>query len=233
MRGLAAMLLLVAGACASGPKEPIHAPPPDPGELMLMDLESRLVRAKTVHLKGKVVATGGVTADLDCELWLKEGNRARLDVAGVFEGLRQRASFISDGTQMKVGARPIEPAAPELRDALVYGKTRMGLLHNAALLLAGEAPDHGTGGAHAWVTTERARALFPATRITFDVVVDTKPAGEATLTLDEQGREVERVEDVRFDVGAMHLVERYSVFEVDGEVDDGLFALPAPAPQAP
>lgn len=224
--------LLVAGACASDPKERPRAPPPDPGELLLLDLESKLARAKAVHLKARLVATGAVNADMDAELWLKEGNRARLDVKGRFEGREQRTSFISDGTQMKVGAKAAEPAAPELRDALVYGLTRMGLLHNVALLVGGEAPDHGTGGAHGWVKAERARSLAPATRIAFDIVVATKLAGEAVLQLDQEGRMIERTQEVRFDVGAMKVAERYPVFQVDadlgGDIDDAVFALPAP-----
>lgn len=224
--------LLVAGACASAPKERPRAPPPDPGELLLLDLESKLLRAKAVHLRARLVATGAVTADLEAELWLKEGNRARLEVKGRFEGREQRATFVSDGAQMKVGAKAAEPAAPELREALVYGLTRMGLLHNVALLVGGEAPDHGTGGAHSWVKAERARSLAPATKIAFDIVVATKVAGEGVLQLDGAGRLLERTQEVRFDVGAMKVTERYPLFLVDAdldhELDDALFAMPSP-----
>lgn len=223
-------LLALLTACASAPKERPRAPPPDPGELLFLDLEHRLARAKTVHVKAKLVATGAVTADLQAELWLKEGNRARLDVSGVFEGKRLTASFISDGEHMKVGSAPMVAAETDLRDALTYGLTRMGLLHNAALLVAGEAPDHGAGGAHAWVKAERARSLAPATRIAFDIVVATRPAGDAILQLDDQGRARERVQDVRLDVGAMHVVERYPTFEVDADIDDAVFALAAAPP---
>ncbi len=224
--------LACACACASAPKERPRPPPPDPGELLFLDLESRLVRAKTVHLKGTLTSTGAVKSTLEAELWLKEGNRARLDVAGTFEGKRLQARFVSDGARMAVGSAPSVAAEPELRDALAYGFTRMGLLHNAALLVGGEAPDHGAGGAHAWVKAERARSLTPATRIAFDVVVDTKVAGDAILQLDAQGRALERVQDVRFDVGAMHVVERYEVFDVDGAIDDAVFVLPGPAATA-
>lgn len=227
---IAVIALALVAACASAPKERPRAPPPDPGELLFLDLEHRLTRAKSVHLKGTLTATGAVAATLDAELWLKEGNRARLDVAGTFEGKRHQVSFVSDGVRMQVGNAAAVPAEPELRDAFVYGATRMGLLHNAALLVGGEGPDHGAGGAHAWVKAERARSLTPATRIAFDIVVDTKPAGDAILQLDQQGRALERVQDVRFDVGAMHVVERYALFEVDVELDDALFALPSPAP---
>lgn len=223
-----AVLALLA-ACASAPKERPRAPPPDPGELLLMDLESRLLRAKTVHLKGRLVATGAVTAELDAELWLKEGNRARLDVTGRFERMSRRASFVSDGARMRVGAQAPVPAAPELRESFVYGQTRMGLLHNAALLIAGEAPDHADGGAHAWVKAERVRSRFPATNIAFDIVVDTKPTGEVVLKLDEEGRELERHVEVRLDVGVMKVTERYHLFEVDVDLDDAVFALPPPA----
>lgn len=220
-------LLAMVTSCASAPKERPRAPPPDAGELLFVDLEQRLLRAKTVHVKGKLVATGAVTAELQAELWLKEGNRARLDVDGVFEGKRHRASFVSDGEHMKVGAASMIAAEAELCDALAYGLTRMGLLHNAALLVAGEAPDHGAGGAHAWVKAERARSLAPATRIAFDVVIATKPAGDAILQLDDQGRARERIQDVRLDVGGMHVVERYTTFEVDTDIDDAVFALAA------
>jgi len=44
-----------------------------------------------------------------------------------------------------------EPVPPEVREALVIGLTRMGILHNLARLVAGVPPDRASGGVRDWV----------------------------------------------------------------------------------
>jgi hypothetical protein len=221
MRGAIALLLVV--GCASDPDKPIHAPPPDPGELLMLDLENRLMRAKTVRIVSKLEAEGAVNASLDAHLELGEGQRALLEVSGTFEGKPAKGRLRCDGEKLFVDGKPPIPAPPEIRDAFIIGLTRMGLMHNAALLVGGEAPDHAEGGAHNWVRIERARSGDPATEITFDVVISTKVAGEAKLSLDSEGRPVLRTQKVRFDIGEMTVKERYDTFALDDTIDASVF----------
>lgn len=217
--------VLIVG-CAGPRERPIaRAAPPDPGQVFVDELESRLLRAKTAHLRADVTSEGAVNSAVSVELFLGEGQRARLDVKGTFEGRPVTARFVSDGKSMQVRGKPAVPAAAEVRDALVIGFVRMGILHNAAMLIGGQAPDHAAGGAHAWVKAERARAGTPATEITFDVVVRTEVMGEAVLILDETAAPVERRQLIHFEEGDMKVSERYPLFELDAPVDEARFAV--------
>ena len=53
---------------------------------------------------------------------------------------------ISTDTTVVTGATP-----PALNEAIVIGLTRMGHLHNIAVLTGGLPPDHSDGGAADWV----------------------------------------------------------------------------------
>lgn len=130
--------------------------------------------------------------------------------------------------QHGVRGRSASACAPEVRDALVISFVRMGLLSNAALVIAGDVPDHAAGGAHRWFRAERARSGEPATEIAFDIVVKRDPVGAAVLTLDREARPVKRSQRVRISSlaawpaseGELVVVESYPRFEFDGDVSD-------------
>jgi hypothetical protein len=214
------ILVLLLSGCAAAPKEPIRAPPPDPGELLLRDLEQRLLRAKSVLVVSTLESSGAVNARLAARLVVGDGQRALLDVDGTFEGKPAHARLRSDGEELVLNKLPPAPVPAELRDSLLLGLVRMGLLHNAALSVANEAPDHADGGVHHWVRIERARAGEPATDISFDIVLARKPVGRAALSLDEQGRPTKRKQRVDLDVGELVVHERYDVFEVDQPIEE-------------
>ncbi len=75
---------------------------------------------------------------------------------------------------------------PHLREALLVGLTRMGILHNLACLTGNAAPDHADGGVEAWVTVGSFQ----------------RPDGEL-------GGPLTRRQTVRFPMGEMRVVERY------------------------
>jgi hypothetical protein len=224
--------LLVMTGCASEPQRPKVLPVSDPGKVFVDELEQRLLRAKSARIDAVMLASGAVNAELSARLVLGEGQRARLDVEGTFESRPVKTWFQCDGTTMQVRGAAGAPCAAEVRDALVLGFVRMGLLHNVAVLVGGAVPDHASGNVHNWVRAERARSLEPATDVAFDVVVKNDVMGEAVLSLDNQARPVKRTQTVRFEAGTMNVVETYPRFELDVDVGDVFPPSPPPAPDA-
>ena len=220
---VAASVVLALGACAED--KPVLLPVMDPGQSFLDELETRMLRAKSVHVQASAQSTGAVNSELAIELFLGEGQRARLEVKGTFEGRPASTWFICDGDQMKVRGKPSEKAAPEVRDAVVVGMVRMGLLHNAALLIGGRGPDHASGGVRDFVRAERAKSGTPATDITYDVVIRHDVMGQATLSLSPEAKPVKRTAEIHFEEGDMTVLEKYDTVELDAAVDDSVFSL--------
>lgn len=221
-------VLVVATATANvgcAEKQKPILPITDPGRTFVDELEQRLLRARTARIDAVMIASGAVNAELSARLVLGEGQRARFDVEGTFEKRPVKTWFLCDGDTMHVRGEPGRgvrgaPCAAEIREAFVLGFVRMGLLHNAALIIGGEIPDHAHGNVHNWVRAERARSLEPATDIAFDVVVKTEVMGDAVLSLDNQARPVKRTQTVSFEEGTMHVVETYPRFDLDVDVSD-------------
>ena len=95
------------------------------------------------------------------------------------------------------------------------GFTRMGILHNLAMLSAGAPPDRADGGVEDWVTLHDLSAMVPegpgdvAVAVGFSITVGGAPAGTASLELDGGGLPVLRWQTVRFPDGEMRVLERY------------------------
>ena len=115
-----------------------------------------------------------------------------------------------------------QPAPPQLHQAICYGFTRMGTLHNLARLSFGSPPDHAEGGAAEWVTVsgftwgEPGRLHGrPATALQFRIAVAGSRDHEATLWLDEEtGRPLRRRQTTNFADGPMFVDERYPEFDI-------------------
>jgi hypothetical protein len=113
-----------------------------------------------------------------------------------------------------------------LKEALLLGLTRMGLLHNLARLTANAPPDHADVGVREWVTlssfasdrTDPVNAPIPETfrhGISFELTVAEQRAGSAVLEIDAHGRPVIRRQTVEFPAGRMRVVERYSSVTIE------------------
>lgn len=179
---------------------------------------------ETEHLAAEEVlvrADSALTVRLTGGLWLGPDGRARLDADGRFE-IDTALRLVSDGTRMAGGrtdgVRFDTTAAPALREALVLGLTRMGLLHNLARLYGGSPPDHAEGGVTDWVTVHglewRPETLVSGRRarpLGFTLRVDGTDAAEAELHLDaETGLPLLRRQTVAFPAGVMVVEEQYS-----------------------
>lgn len=191
----------------------------DPGEAFGR-LEEAWLLPNEISIRFHITSEGAFQAELRGELQLGGDGGASLIGEGTFGG-EPAAPFltVSEG-RMTGGNRDRtfqEEAPPHVREALVMGLTRMGLLHNLARLVAGSPPDRADGTVGDWVKVhdlalEAPREDVPgSTGIRFGISVAGQPAGEATLWLGENGQPVLREQIVRFPAGEMRVVERYEI----------------------
>lgn len=143
------------------------------------------------------------------------GDEIRAAAHGDFAGQTVALSLIADRQTMLVNNREPVPTAPHLREVLVVGMTRIGLLHNLARLSGDLEPDHSQQGIGDWLA-------IPAVgesgdRLIFDIHVSGTRA--ACATLDFRGATAttlpsDREQIVYFDEGEMNVSESYTVFEI-------------------
>lgn len=184
------------------------------------DLEERLLRAEPLRLRYTITAEGAFAASLSGTLHLAEGSQADLSATGTFGGAPVRLHLRSDGRRMDGGSEErtfAAEASPHLREALIIGLTRMGLLHNLARLTAGAPPDHAAGGVQEWVQVgevsggdERAAEQPEQMELRFLIFVSGERSAEATLGIDRRsGLPARREQVVDFPTGTMRVVEEY------------------------
>jgi hypothetical protein len=182
-------------------------------------LEDRLLNAGTVRFDFHVSAEGPFEADLRGALGIGPAHRVRLTASGHFGGqpvdllLRAEDEEFEFGNQTNrtIAARPAH-----LKEALLIGLTRMGILHNLARLTSASAPDHADGGVREWVTVGSfAAGASDSDALSFDLTVAGQRAGSASLEVDSRGRPMLRLQTVQFPSGEMRVVERYSAVTID------------------
>lgn len=217
-------MLLHGGSACGRPTTPEHppsaAPSPSPAEAprdapgtVFDRLEAALSRPP-LRLGFALQAEGAVVASLAGSLVIDD--EVDLRVKGQLGGAEHDLRLWTQGDHLLAGSPSAPgldvPRPPALASALVVGLTRMGLLHNVAMLIAGRAPDGADGSVTAWVqTVEHARVEPPGDgdALRFVIVVSGQRVGEATLWLDRDGRPVRREQTVEFPDGQMRVVERY------------------------
>jgi hypothetical protein len=106
-------------------------------------------------------------------------------------------------------------APAHVREAMLIGMARMGLLHNLARLVAAMPPDRAAGGVTDWVRAEDIGWVSPVERsagpgFRFRILVAGQDAGDAELWLDEAGLPLRRDQTVRFPQGDMRVREDFS-----------------------
>lgn len=195
---------------ASDDDAPIVAVPADP-EARMAWLEERLTTADSIVVDFRVTSSGAFTADISGRFSMGPSGITAIDGIGMFGGQPVDLTFVSDGAEMTFAngenATTAEhPAA--LREAILIGLTRMGILHNLARLTLVAPPDHGEGGVREWVVTGPYRA--DSTGLGFDITVAGQPAGGASLEIDDSGAPVVRYQRVAFPSGEMLVTERYT-----------------------
>jgi hypothetical protein len=143
-------------------------------------------------------------------------------------------TFSSDGERMTITApsgKREQDDPSDLRAGLLLGLTRMGWLHNVAMLSAGGWPDATDGRADDFVravnvmTGEELEVEGRTQRaLTFGIEVRGQIAATAVLWIDsETGVPIERWQKVQLPNGEMHVVETYETFSLDPSDLSGLF----------
>ncbi|MEX0963526.1 MAG: hypothetical protein WDZ52_05730 [Pseudohongiellaceae bacterium] len=174
------------------------------------ELENRLLESRTLSLLFRVNASGAVAADIEANLRKAANGDIELSAAGVFAGQDIDLILTLHGTHFEYGHRlqPTQAEPPqELWQALVIGLTRMGILHNIAVLSAGNMPDHANGGVADWVLASNVQHRDES--FAFDILVDGIPAGSASLSFDEPVSAGLRSQTVTFPGGQMRVREEY------------------------
>lgn len=212
----------VLGSCASEPPGPTDAAG------RYFEVERRLLTADHLVVDFDITSSGAVTTEITGQLRLATGNRLDLRAAGSFGGQDVQLVLRSDGTRLtgSNGTKTIDQGTPkDLNKAVVLGMTRMGLLHNLAVLSGGRPPDRAGGGVTDWISVDSHRAAADDT-ITFDLSVSGAKTATVTLTLRGDGLPVHRQQTVRFPGGTMTVRERYPTITIDGPMDAGRFTHP-------
>ena len=181
------------------------------------ELENRLVAADTVRFAYQVRAQGAVEAELAGNVSIV-GERIEVTGSGYFAGQPVEMFVRADDGDYEFGNQTTNKRLPtpgELKEALLIGFTRMGILHNLARLSGAAPPDHADGGVRMWATADSI-GVDPAdsAAISFRLTVAGQPSGYASLMLDEAGLPVIRRQTVLFPSGEMRVEERYSAVTI-------------------
>lgn len=187
--------------------------------LSFTELETHLLTAGAVSLDFHATAEGAVETDLRGHLSITASGDITLAAAGHFAGQPTALSLVADATKLSFGnATSVKSTSrpPALAEALLVGLTRMGILHNLAMLSAGQAPDHAGGGVQQWVVVDDFSYAGdgPGEPISFAITVAGQPSGNATLQTGEDGLPLLRRQSVKFPNGEMHVTESYTNFVV-------------------
>ncbi|TPV94286.1 MAG: hypothetical protein B7733_16060 [Myxococcales bacterium FL481] len=188
-------------------------------------LEARLLAAPAIDLRFHVESTGAVASALEGKLALRPAQHADLVANGSFGGQTASATLSATAEQMSYASGRQDQVSLErpadLDGSLLIGMTRMGLLHNLAMLVGGRAPDHTDGTVDQWARVGSVAWGEPAPidgrpsrALNFALTVDGEPSGHATLWIDKaSGLPGRREQTVDFDGETMHVIEVYDWIE--------------------
>lgn len=221
VRSVPLIILLVLAGCSVEPtSEPVTASASAidtsvGAEGVLAALEYRLMSDGSLAFDFEISSSGAVSSALSGRLDARWPD-VELAADGEFAGRPADLGLASTGDDLTCsnGEATTAPRPAELRDAIVIGLTRMGLLHNLAVLTGGRGPDHAGGGVREWV--ESRDVAFAETDddttvvLEFAIRVAGADSGTARLELDRAtGLPRRREQTVQFPQGEMRVVEIY------------------------
>jgi hypothetical protein len=191
-----------------------RAPHSEDPEAAFQALEERLLNARAVKLAFHITAAGAVSADFHGTLEMEKGTGILLQGRGTFAGDSVDIELRSDNYQVELAnrsGRTVTGTPRELREALLIGLCRMGILHNLARLTGYSLPDHAEGGVRDWVLVD-SFTVDPQCNsgISFAIIAAGEPVGSAILEIAPAGQPVKRHQTVHFPTGEMRVVEQYS-----------------------
>ncbi len=179
-------------------------------------LETNLLESDSVKIDFNITATGAIEANAKGTLQLLSGNRIQFSANGGFAGDTLKLVLFSDGSELQISNGKSNNSAqtpPYLNQGLIIGLTRMGLLHNIAVMQFGRQPDKTDGTVQQWVTVKNVQnAEKNDNAITFDVFVDNVLSAETELIIDAKtGLPLLRFQTVHFESGDMKVKEEYTI----------------------
>lgn len=191
---------------------------------ILRQMEEELMAAPAVRAKADILSLGHHQASLQGLLYFGPENSGAFDFGGSFAGKTAILKLTEMGGEIWGGnnGTAFKQVTPkEYRASLVLGMTRVGLLHNLALLANGKAPEHAEGGVAQWATAEELRVTGEkpiagglAVSLEYKILVSGREVGEAVLWIDKQnGMPLSREQKIHFPEGDMSVSEYY-VMEV-------------------
>lgn len=184
------------------------------------DLEALLARAGRFDVKAHVVSSGAVASDLNADVGVANSGIVAIRMHGTLDGKPDDRVLRTDGvvTMVTEGGKDtrLQPGH-NMREAVQLGLLRVGLWHNLLLLSHGSQPEHHEGGIKAWTSVANihyAGAARPgSTSIAFDVLIENKKVGTATLWIDDSTKlPVKREQTIVLDGKKIQTVEDYSKF---------------------
>ena len=187
-------------------------------------------------MRVRMASGGRIESHFDGTIVAGPDGKMRLALQGAFGGKDVDALLVCDGRTMRGGTsgqRFELDAAPGLRQGMVVGFVRMGLMHDAARLASGRMPDYvdGSAGAHLAVVGASHAAgeemRGHATELwSFALYVDHEHAADEMLWLDAStGLPVRRRVVVHLPEGDMDDGEEYDEFAVGEEEDPATFVV--------
>ena len=201
----------------------VKAAADESAEAALLALEARLLEAQEVSVRFDIRAVGAVQASLAGNAAIGPDGTAEVFADGAFAGSDAALRLTAARGTMRGGngVRGFESETPPaLSEGLLIGLTRMGLLHNLAMLSAGSPPDRTDGSLRDWVRyadvelgPESTTAGIRSRRFSFTVMVGGQPTAVAELWVDAAtGLPIRRVQVVSFEEGEMRVLEQYPEF---------------------
>jgi hypothetical protein len=179
-------------------------------------LEQRLLAAEHVEVEFEITAEGAVESEVRGIL-LCHGDFVSLFAQGSFMGRPAKVEMVSTERELRGGidvAHILGPRPPALREGILLGLTRMGLLHNVAVLAHNHVPDGVEGSLGSWARAD-AFEIGDDGGLRFELIVAGKSTGRANLRLVD-GLPSVREQVVQFAGGEMRVVERYQRFALGG-----------------
>ncbi len=188
--------------------------PPETPEEIIIDIESRLLQAQRVAFDFEIQAIGVVNAKLEGRFEL-DGDLITLSYHGSYGQHKRAGRFTADATTMisMVNEKSKSSQRPtHLKEGLLIGLTRMGLLHNLAGLQGGSFPEHCSGGAQKTLELRNLNAGSDRA-VVFDLIVRGRHSASGSLWIDGPVPTM-RKQSVYFDQGSMEVNEQYRNFEL-------------------
>jgi hypothetical protein len=213
--------LILVAACGAG-SAPSAEEPAAEADIFAEDplaafggLEQMLTEARRVEVTAVAESIGPYNLHVTSVLDVEREYRVAIELEGSANGTPVELRWTSHDLRDHVHS---DVQAPIWADGVLIGLTRMGVLHNLALLIGGADPETGNGDIRTWVEVDAIawKNGDPASRtLTFDIIVAGIPSAEAELTLDGRGLPLRREQVVHFEGGEMRVIESYDRFVVE------------------